>query len=60
MEKYRFKEKEAYMFADFLLPCLQWDPDKRFPAEKLLKHPWLNMPPEYDVRITDEEYQAKI
>jgi serine/threonine-protein kinase SRPK3 len=56
MEKYRFKEKEALAFADFLLPCLQWDPDKRITAEKLLDHPWLKMAPEYDVRISDEEY----
>jgi len=25
-----------------------------------LDHPWLKMAPEYDVRISDEEYQAKI
>ena len=33
MEKYRFKEKEAQAFTDFLLPMLDWDPDKRASAK---------------------------
>lgn len=31
-EKYRFKEDEAIAFADFLLPMLEWDPEKRASA----------------------------
>jgi len=32
-EKYRFKEEEARSFADFLMPMLEWDPEKRATAE---------------------------
>jgi serine/threonine-protein kinase SRPK3 len=32
VEKYRFKETEALMFADFLVPLLEWNPDKRASA----------------------------
>ena len=59
MEKYRIQEKEALAFAEFLIPCLRWDPDKRVTAQKLLDHPWLKMPANYDVRISDEEFEAK-
>lgn len=33
MEKYRFKEREALEFADFLKPMLEWDPEKRATAQ---------------------------
>lgn len=33
MEKYKFKEKEAQSFSDFLTPLLEWDPEKRATAE---------------------------
>lgn len=33
VEKYRFKEREAVMFAEFLMPMLRWDPEKRASAE---------------------------
>ena len=32
MEKYKFKEKEAQAFSDFLVPMLEWNPDKRASA----------------------------
>jgi serine/threonine-protein kinase SRPK3 len=32
IEKYRFKEKEAVSFADFLMPLLDWNPEKRASA----------------------------
>jgi len=31
-EKYRFKENEAHAFAEFLVPMMHWDPDKRASA----------------------------
>ena len=31
------------MFADFLTPMLEFDPDIRATAEQCLKHPWLSM-----------------
>ena len=32
VEKYHFKEKEAIAFADFLMPMLEWNPEKRASA----------------------------
>jgi serine/threonine-protein kinase SRPK3 len=56
IEKYRFKEHEAAGFADFLIPMLNWDPEKRASAQSMLSHPWLNMPKNYEARMTDEEF----
>ena len=33
VEKYRFKEEEATSFAEFLIPMLDWDPEKRASAQ---------------------------
>jgi serine/threonine protein kinase len=55
VEKYRFKEYEAQSFADFLILMLDWDPDRRFSAQKMLDHPWLKMPANYETRMTEEE-----
>lgn len=32
VEKYKYKEKEALAFADFLTPLLEWNPEKRATA----------------------------
>lgn len=56
MEKYRFKEVEAAKFADFLIPCLEWDPEKRISAQKILDHPWLKEKSNYEAKMTDEEF----
>ena len=58
-EKYRFTETEAHAFADFLLPMLHWDPDKRASAQTMLDHPWLTMPANYSTKLSNEEYQAE-
>lgn len=50
-EKYKFKEKEAQAFTDFLIPMLRWDPNKRASAEEMLKHPWLTMPADYSPKV---------
>lgn len=54
-EKYKFKSSEAKAFADFLLPMLEWDPDKRASAQTMLNHPWLKMTSNYDTRMSEEE-----
>lgn len=48
MEKYKMKEDEASMLSDFLLPMLEWYPEKRATAQEMLSHPWLNMEPNYE------------
>ena len=55
VEKYRFKEYEAQSFADFLNLMLDWNPDKRASAQKMLDHPWLKMQANYETRMTEEE-----
>lgn len=57
VEKYRFKEREAQAFADFLVPMLEWDPDKRASAKTMLEHPWLKMPSNYETKMSEEELQ---
>ena len=57
MEKYKFNEVEAFTFAEFLEPLLDWDPDKRASAETALSHRWLTMPSNYETRMTTEEFQ---
>ena len=57
MEKYRIKENEAEALADFIMPMLEYYPEKRISAQELLKHPWLNMPADFDYLMSDREYE---
>ena len=57
INKYHLKIPEAEMLADFLNPMLNWYPDQRATAQEMLEHPWLKMPAEYNVRMTDFEYK---
>jgi len=41
VSKYKMKEAEAQAFAYFLMPMLEWEPDKRASAQEMLDHPWL-------------------
>jgi len=36
---------------------LTWHHDRRASAEQMLKHPWLDMPPNYDFKYSEVEYQ---
>jgi serine/threonine-protein kinase SRPK3 len=56
-EKYLIKEEEAQALNDFLLPMLEWHHDGRASAEKMLKHPWLDMPANYTTKYPEHEYQ---
>lgn len=58
MEKYRIKEEEAQALSDFLVPMLEWYPEKRATAQKMLDHSWLNMTPNYEYKYTDREYEV--
>ena len=59
VKKYNFKEKEAQAFSDFLMPMLEYYPNKRASARDLLRHPWLNMPADFDYKISDIEIEKK-
>lgn len=45
MEKYSISEQDANDLSDFLLPILDFVPDKRPTAADCLKHPWINAGP---------------
>lgn len=45
MEKYDFSEKDANDMTDFLVPILDFVPEKRPTAGECLLHPWLNAGP---------------
>ncbi len=57
MEKYRIKEEEAGALADFLMPMLEWYPDRRATARQMLAHPWLTMSPCYDYKMSEKEHR---
>ena len=48
ISKYNFMKEEAEALSDFLLQMLVYDPDKRATAKKMMTHPWLNMPMNFD------------
>ena len=56
-EKYHFKKKEAKALSDFIMQMLEYYPNKRANAQKLLGHPWLNMPEDFDYKISDFEIE---
>jgi len=58
VEKYRIKEDEANLLADFLLPMLSWNHETRATAQQMLKHPWLDMTDNYEFKYTDREYDV--
>jgi len=37
---------------------LEWYPEKRATAQKMLDHSWLNMSPNYEYKYTDREYEV--
>jgi len=41
MEKYEFSEEDANELADFLVPILDFVPEKRPTAAECLNHPWI-------------------
>ena len=55
VKKYHFKENEAQALTDFLLPMLEFYPERRASARDLLRHPWLTMPPNYDYLMSEAE-----
>ena len=43
VDRYKFSQSEAREFADFLVPLLDFIPEKRPTAQQCLQHPWLNI-----------------
>ena len=55
INNYNFKEKEAKALTDFIMPMLEYFPEKRATARQMLKHPWLNMPPNFNFLMNEDE-----
>ncbi|KAK8628964.1 hypothetical protein V6N13_077824 [Hibiscus sabdariffa] len=56
MEKYDFSEQDATDMADFLIPILDFAPEKRLTAAQCLSHPWINAGPrQLQPSTTDRE-----
>ena len=60
MEKYRIKESEAQALNDFLMPMLNYYPERRATAQNMLNHNWLNMPANFDYLMSEREYERMI
>lgn len=57
-DKYWFKDEEAEQLADFLMQALQWKNEDRKSAQEMLRHPWLEMPANYDYRVDDSSEES--
>lgn len=57
MKKYKIKQSEAKALANFLLPMLEYYPEKRASAREMLNHPWLKMEPNFDYWMSDWEVE---
>ena len=57
MEKYRIKENEATALSDFLLPMLEYFPERRATAQQMLSHYWLTMPANFEYHMSEREYE---
>jgi serine/threonine protein kinase len=55
VQKHHIKENEAQALVDFLMPMLEYYPEKRISARELLRHPWLTIPTEDDGKLNDVE-----
>lgn len=60
MEKYRIKELEADALTEFLMPMLTYYPERRATAQEMLQSRWLNMPANFDFKMTEREYESMI
>ncbi len=41
VDKYRFSRADAKGIAEFMLPMVEMDPNKRATSQEMLKHPWI-------------------
>jgi len=57
VKKYHMKKKEAQNLNDFLLPMLEFSPDKRASAKQMLTHPWLNLQERENYIMTEWEIE---
>ncbi|KAI7727891.1 hypothetical protein M8C21_010180 [Ambrosia artemisiifolia] len=54
-DKFKFSVNDARDFADFLIPILDFAPEKRPTARQCLQHPWLNKSSEFNAQNVDSQ-----
>ncbi|WOK99188.1 serine/threonine-protein kinase SRPK-like isoform X1 [Canna indica] len=59
MEKYEFTEQDANDMVDFLVPTLDFVPEKRPTACQLLQHPWMDAGPQLRVPNLPQSNQTQ-
>jgi len=57
VKKYHFKKNEAIALNDFLLPMLEYCPEKRATARQMLNHPWLKTESKSNYIMSDWEIE---
>jgi len=57
IKKYHFKKNEAIALNEFLLPMLEYCPEKRASAKQMLNHPWLKMESKLNYIMSDWEIE---
>ena len=57
IKKYHIKKNEAIALNDFLLPMLEYCPEKRATAKQMLSHPWLKMESKLNYIMSDWEIE---
>lgn len=60
MEKYKIKENEAEAFKDFMMPMLEYYPERRATAQEMLSHYWLDMPADFEFQMSEREYEKML
>ena len=57
IKKYHLKKNEAIALNNFLLPMLEYCPEKRASAKQMLNHPWLKMESKSNYIMSDWEIE---
>ncbi|KAK7309415.1 hypothetical protein RJT34_06123 [Clitoria ternatea] len=60
IDRYKFSVNDAQEFAEFLLPLLDFAPEKRPTARECLQHPWLNCKESTPNEIRNESSVEKV
>lgn len=59
VEKYEWSAQRARDFMDFLVPMLEYDPNKRATAAECLAHPWLADDDGDDINCAEKQLEQQ-
>ena len=55
--RYHYKENEAHLFSEFILPMLEFYPEKRISAQQSLRSNWLKLKAPFECKMSDHDFQ---